>query len=359
MRLIVTTAFLAATLVMPAWRPAGAQDPVKLPKVTVTASIDKPGPRLVVGIVVDTSGNPLAGAEVTIPGLARRLYTQADGSFRFDSIPRGKHDMRARKMGFAALVKKVEVDAAGGVGEFQLAPVTQALPSMVSSASRGGIDGHVSDMEDRDVTGATVRVLGSGLTAITDQNGNFSFAVDSGRYMLGIVKDSFVSRVVGLTVPKDSGRHVEAWMVRGQPDSFEKMWVVENLRERQAWTREQDRVLFTHEDLAVLGIEWIYDAIALTQAKFHPPSPYSRDCRVVVDGGPETVNLPTLTIDDVESVEVYPNYASSITRPTAAAVMPRRSAAGSRQGAAQVNDARRAIIQNGARNCPGIYVWMR
>jgi hypothetical protein len=358
MRLPLITATSAALAMLTAGA-VRAQDPVKLPGVKVTGRPDKPGANAVAGIVVDTLGNPIGGAEVTIPDLARRLHTRPNGTFRFDSIPRGKYDMRARKIGFAAAMKRVQVDSSGGVGEFQLAPVTQALPPMISASSRIGVEGHVSDMNDHDVPGALVRVLGTGLDAITDSSGNFFVPAEGGRYILSIAKDSFLTRLVGVTIPRDSGRRVDAWIARGQLASFEKMWVVENLRERQAWTKEQDRFLFTREDLARLGIEWIYDAIALTEEKFQPPSPYSRDCRVVINGGPETVNLPTLTIEDVESVEVYRDYSSSLVRPTVAAVTPRKSVFNKGRGAAQVNDARRAIIQNGARNCPGVYVWLR
>ena len=70
---------LAAALLMMVAATVRAQDPVTLPEMIVKAKIDKPGPKLLVGLVVDTAGVPIADAEVTIPGLAKRLYTRGNG----------------------------------------------------------------------------------------------------------------------------------------------------------------------------------------------------------------------------------------------------------------------------------------
>lgn len=349
----------AAALVIALSTPAIAQDPVTLPGVKVTAKIDKPGPKLLIGIVVDTSGVPIPDAEVTIPELRRRLYSRGDGTFRFDSIARGKYSMRARKLGFAPQVREFEVDTAGGVAQFALLPILQELPTMLTTAGQRGISGHVEDMRYASIPEATVRLLGQSVTTKTDQGGDFFLPAGPGRYMLSIARDSFMTKLVSVTVPKDSGRHINAWLAPAfGAVPKEQFWNVEDLRERQAWFKPENRVLFTREDLARLKIEWIYDAVATTTTKYKQTEPYSRDCMVVVNGGPDIVDLSTLTIDDVESVEVYSGYsdkAPTVEAPNLHGPL----------GKSIVNpfiwlsNSRFAQIENRTRHCPGVYVWLR
>jgi hypothetical protein len=79
---------------------------------------------------------------------------------------------------------------------------------------------------------------------------------------------------------------------------------------------------------------------------------------VVVNGGPDIVDLSTLTIDDVESVEVYAGYAGSA--PSVSAI----NAKGELNKKIVnpfiwLSNARFAVIENQTRHCPGVYVWLR
>jgi hypothetical protein len=345
---------------------ARAQDPVTLPGVKVVGTADKPGPKLLVGIVVDTSGKVIGGVEVSIPGLTRRLFTNAEGTFRFDSVKSGKYRIRARKIGYAPQVREVEVDSAGGVAEFQLLPIVTALPAMVSSASMRGLSGTVSDMSQRSVPGANVRLLGTGMRTTTDMDGNFFIAADAGRYMVGIEKEGYKAKLVGVTVPKDSGRHMDAWLMPSLgPGPRGSSWIVEDVRERQAWTLPQNKVLYTHEDLVRMKIEWIYDAVDMNFARFGPRNGYSqfdRGCAVVVNGGPGFAILEDLTIDDVESIEIYaPGRVGSTT----SATQPRAKSAkvkGSTFNEPSSNTLLRPTQDyNWAhmKVCPRVYIWSR
>jgi hypothetical protein len=337
---------------------ARAQDPVRLPGVNVTARVDKPGPRLLAGIVVDTGGVPIPDAEVSIPDLAKRLYSRGDGTFRFDSVPRGKYEMRARKLGYAAQVRVVEVDTSGGAATFSLLPIVRELPPMLTSAGKRGISGHVEDIDYAPIPRAEVRLLGGGIAVPTDDDGNFFLPAEPGRYMLSIARDSFTTKLVGVTVPKDSGRHVNAWLMHSfGPLPKEQFWNIPDLRERQAWIPPRDRVLYTREDLARLKIEWIYDAVAAAGTKLNAREPYSRDCMVVVNGGPDIANLGALTIDDVESVEVYAGYPAM---PTTAAVNAKGELNKSILATfLKLPNERFAVFENQTRYCPGAYVWLR
>jgi len=319
---------------------AAAQDPVKLPAVIVKASAPLPGPRLLTGIVVDTAGNTIAGVEITIPDLERRLFSREDGTFRFDSIPRGEYSMRARKLGYAPQVREFSVDTAGGVAEFELLPIAHTLPPMVSSAARRGLAGVVGDTGFNPIAGADVRVLGGGMETQTDSMGTFFMPVHSGTYMVSIRKSGFADRLVSVAIPADSGKRITTWL---QPFSGERpkdqFWNVADFQHRLAWIPPgsmRGATFYTRDQLLKLKIEWIYDAVEMTCTKNNCRTAYHRNCRVVVNGGPATAVLSTLTIDDVEAVEVYGGGFSS-----------------------RINNTRNAGFDNHGMACPQVYVWTR
>jgi hypothetical protein len=327
------------------------------------------------GIVVDTAGKPVDGVEITVPDLRARTFTRVDGTYRFENVPPGTYQMRARKIGFGPLIRRYSVDSLGGFGRFTLTPFVQGLPPMISVAGRRGLSGNVTDLGFTPVPGATVRALGIRATTKTDSRGDFFLPMEAGRYMVSIAKDSFDTKLVSVLIPPDSGRHVDARLVPGGKVRKEHYWNIEDLRQRQAWGRPQDRVLLTHEDLVDKNIVWIYDAVASSASRFQFTEAISKDCMVVVNGGPEIANLSTLTIDEIESVELYPalNFKtgrdSKDAMPTVAAASPQGKApwggpsknASRAQGGKFVwmDNTRIAAFENRTRNCPGIYVWLR
>jgi hypothetical protein len=353
-RLILSSSALLASLAIA----VGAQD----------SSSAKPGARILSGIVVDTAGNPIQDAEVTVPAIRARVFTHSGGIFRIDSVPIGTFQMRARKIGFAAQVRRFEIDSIGGFARFSLTPLVQGLPPMVSTAGRRGLSGTVLDQAMHAVPGASVRALGVRANARTDAEGKFFLPVESGRYMVSIAKDSFTTKLISVFIPPDSGRHVDATLTAGGRIKKEHYWNIEDLRERQAWRGPRDRILFTHEDLARMNIEWIYDAVAGVGPRLEFTEPISRDCMVVVDGGPEIANLATLTIDEVESVEVYRKLTGS-SSPTVDIAAPQsklpppeilKNAPKVTGGQfIKMDNTRFAAFENRTRVCPGIYVWFR
>src|SRR5205085_6145757 len=125
------------------------------------------------------------------------------------------------------------------------------------------------------------------------------------------------------------------------------------------WIKSQDRVLYTREDLAKLNITWVYDAVDMSGVKLMAHEHYSRDCMVVANGGPEIVDLSTLTVDDVESVEIYAAYPGGSPTVTTAQSKSKFSKIKTGGNFVAVDNARRAKIENGSRICPAVYVWLR
>ena len=66
----------------------------------------------VVGVVTDTSGAALAGAELFLLDLARSpVRTSAAGAFTLADVGEGKHRLRVRRMGYQALDVTIALDA--------------------------------------------------------------------------------------------------------------------------------------------------------------------------------------------------------------------------------------------------------
>ncbi|MEO7457963.1 MAG: carboxypeptidase-like regulatory domain-containing protein [Gemmatimonadaceae bacterium] len=344
---------MAALLVAPI--AAMAQDPVRLPGVVVKAKPNPPGPKLFAGTVKDTLANPLEGVEVTIPRLQKRVFTKDDGTFRFDDVKPGKYSMRARKVGYAPQVRDFEVEEEGGTGEFELMPVARALPAVVTSAARGGLSGVVADTGYNTVAGAMVSVLGKSMSTLTDSSGGFFLPAPPGSYMVSIRKDGFAEKVASVRIPADSGRHMRAMLGPWRPIPVKEAWNIADLASRQAWRNKQTMPFYTREEIQKLGVVWIYDLVRMAGS-----DQYSNDCQVVVNGGPTYMDLATLTVDDVESVEVY--QTARVGRPRSMQTgMPRITPARPSRGETLVplSNTSEAAFQNLTRNCPTVYVWLR
>ena len=125
------------------------------------------------------------------------------------------------------------MDSLGGIGDFELLPLARALPAIVSSAARGGLSGVVGDTAFQSLPGAEVRVMGEDMVTETDSGGAFFLPVRQGRYMVTITKPGFADRVVGVTIPSDSGRRITAFL---QPSSANKpvkeVWNLADLQVR-------------------------------------------------------------------------------------------------------------------------------
>ncbi len=326
---------------------AGAQ--VRLPGMTVTAAPVPPGPKLFTGVVKDTLAFVLDGVEIIIPALQRRTFTKDDGTFRFDSIPRGEYAVRARKFGYAPQIRTFKVEAEGGLGDFALMPLARALPAMVSSAVRGGLSGTIADTGYNALSGALVKVNSKALLVETDSVGSFFLPLPPGSYVVAIRKEGFANRVVGVTVPQDSGRHLTAFLSPAHEMPVREVHNVDDFEERQAWRNKLLEPFYSREDIQKMGIVWIHDLLKIGGGK-----QYDLDCYVLVDGGPTTMDGSELTVDDVEAVEIYQSG-----RFGPGPQLPQRNSTRAAVKAVPKSNAERLRYDNKGKSCPLAYVWLR
>lgn len=334
-----------------------AQDPVKLPGVVINAAPDLPGPRRLTGVVRDTSELTLDEAEVSIPSLQRRTFSKADGTFLFDDLAPGKYVLRAKKLGYAPQVRTIRVDPGGGIADFALIPIPHTMPAVVTSVSRGGLSGVIADTSYEGLPGAEVRVLGKHLFVETDSMGAFYLPAPAGSFMVTVTKAGYATRVVGVTIPADSGRYLTASMYPSSGETpVKEAWNLADLNSRLAGRDKQQTSFYTREVLKEKGIEWVNQAVVMGGL-----DQYDNDCAAILNGGPATINLSTLTVDDIESMEIYGSRREGGKQGGAGSRLVARPGSRPARPAAPppANNEQRAAIQNGARYCATVYVWTR
>lgn len=333
---------------------AQAQNPpARLPAVVVHARPDRPGPNKLAGVVRDTFATPLDVAEIAIPQLQRRIFSRADGSFAFDGLRRGTYEVRVRKIGYAPQIQTIAVEDSGGVAVFALIPAVRKLEPVVTSASRGGLGGLIGDTSYTPLPGAEVRIVGQSGLAVADSTGHFFIPLRAGSYMASVTRDGYDFRLVSVIIPPDSGRFVTVFLPPLlEPVPHEQATNLLELNRRMVRRKTARSRVFTHAELEKMGVEWALDAVrrGAGEAGQGSQTRVDADCAVIVNGGPRIVELHTLTIDDVEAIEIYPDNKNPAAMPL-----------GGGRGISPTDDApiRYARWANWTKKCPLVFVWLR
>jgi hypothetical protein len=368
---------------------ASAQDPTKLPGVVSRADSS----RTLRGVVLDTAGIIVPDAEVLIGELKKRMLSRADGTFSFSSMPKGTFEIRARKIGYAPQVKTIKISGDGGSMEpFELVPMARALPAVVTAVGRLGLSGVVADTSFAGLPGVQVRVVGSGLETLTDSDGTFYMPAHRGMHFVTVHKDGFRDRMVSVVIPDDSGRRITVSLVPGQTPVREQANILE-LQHRIARVTEPMVNLFSRERLKSMGVEWAYEAAVSGWIQGGKTGLPDFACYAMINGGPNIARLNSISIDEIESIEVYSGgdpfgdqkarAGQSRGSGTAPAVVGLRAptagargkAAPSQRGggvvamgpqgvadsrpAMDINNAESINVANQGMNCPSVYVWTR
>ncbi len=244
-----------------------------------------------------------------------------------------------------------------------LLPVPRALLPVVSSASRGGLSGVVGDTSFNALADAEVRIVGHGEATRTDSLGGFFMPLKAGSYLVRVGRPGYDNRLVSVIIPPDSGRKITVFLPPAQPVPVREAHNLEDLEQRLAWRTQRTSRVYTRAELMEQGIEWVNDAVSMAYGSLCVQSGQSctsdRDCMAVVNGGPATVRLGALTVDDVETIEIY------YRRQPLPSAAPSRGRGGQRppvraqSPTVPMSNTNRADIQNGARNCLTAYVWTR
>jgi TonB family protein len=110
---------------------AGALGPPSLRAQEATAS------GTVAGVVRDSSGGGIGGAEISIAGTGLRAHTNAQGQFRLTNVPAGTITVGVRRLGFLPTVASIAVGPnEAAVMAIIVTPLAQALEMVVVRGDR-------------------------------------------------------------------------------------------------------------------------------------------------------------------------------------------------------------------------------
>lgn len=279
--------------------------PIQAQTVTLRTSV----PNAIVGVVVDTSGMPLSDVTVMIRKLQRQTRTLPDGTFQFDSIPLGTHELSARAVGLLAGVTEVTVGPTGASVTITMVRFKNALAAVVTTASELGLSGIIGDTAFRAMTDVKVTVIGGAGSAHTDSTGAFRMPLSPGSYLLRVEKDGYARQTVGVSIPDNEGRRIAVWMVE-QDGGNDAVFGTElfDLHARIMRVSQASAKFLTREDMSKVGAVDLHGlALKFGTGRINP------DCQVRVGGTMNRwVTLGTLTASDIEFVEVYlPTFGTS------------------------------------------------
>jgi hypothetical protein len=145
------------------------------------------------GVVRDTAGRPLADVSVALQGETLVSRTDSAGRFTLGDAPVGGHTVLFRRIGYRSVeyrwtaqanrVLQIAVTMTQVARQLERIVVDAPLTSRRRGTS--SIAGTILDSAGHPVSGADVRLLGSGLSNETDASGTFEFrSLAAGSYIV-------------------------------------------------------------------------------------------------------------------------------------------------------------------------------
>jgi carboxypeptidase-like protein/TonB-dependent receptor-like protein len=97
-------------------------------------------PSVFTGVVwEEATRNPIAGAEVLLPALSLRAFSDSNGVFRLVDVPAGKHDVTVRRVGYEVHSRRVAFVSNDTAREAMSLRRIATLDSVVVTAHRGAV----------------------------------------------------------------------------------------------------------------------------------------------------------------------------------------------------------------------------
>jgi hypothetical protein len=259
------------------------------------------GARTLVGVVADTSGTPLADVTVQLLKSTRRANTNQQGLFRFDSLPPGTYAVSARGVGLIAATQNVVVGPAGGSVAITMIRFLTSLPSMITTAERGGLSGVIGDTTYHALANVVVTAVGGSHVAKTDSMGAFWMPLKSGHYMIRLEREGFARQTVGVTIPDNEGRRIAAWLAPQDGEtSHQEAQQLFDLGQRIMRVSPASSRFYSREDFTTQGIIDL-QALVSRWSTGH----ITQDCMVTLKPSNDSVPVTSLTAADIEFVELY------------------------------------------------------
>lgn len=277
----------------------------------------------VTGSVRDTSGAPLAGAEVTLD--TTRVTTNQQGAFQFSGIRAGQHLIAIRLIGYLPLRKLVSVQSGTTHHEFVLQSAVPILPTVIVAARRTGIYGTVGDTALKPLPGVTVLIGGNkGGTVTTDSAGRFSLpTAGPGQHVVDISHPGYAEERLFVEVKKDDGVELGVRLRPSRwPPSRADEIATQDLGRRLALNMPRDRLagpeLDRYGSLGLCDVGRIGESISKLIGRW--PRPEADTALTIVVNGTNVLEkmsvraLCSWKASEVQLVEFFPHVCRDVTR---------------------------------------------
>lgn len=174
---------------------------------------------VIAGTVSDTSGAPLPGVNVAILESSRGAASRADGTYRIDDVPVGRHTIVASAVGFERTTRTVEISEGEDVRvDFVLREIAIQSGELVVTASRrerltGGVAASVSTVTPEQISSRNAVALDDALRYVSgvqmagnqiNVRGSSGFSYNTGSRVLLLLDGSPMLRPDVNGIPYDA-----------------------------------------------------------------------------------------------------------------------------------------------------------
>ena len=268
--------------------------------------------RSLTGVVRDARGQALAEMLVVLDAsTTSQRVTRSDsaGSFRFEGVSRGPHELAVAGIGYRTDVRRVDMPD----GTLELTIVLQEIVSTIDTvrveARRTGIFGTVIARAGfQPLEKAEVSVMGMNARRTTALDGRFEFGqVGRGSHVVFVKRPGYQGRMLSVLVPVDSA--VELALVldptSGDPDRRLAI-LLQEFDSRRRWMVSSNAALVSRHELAGRGGMSLFDALRYSPTFLVKGLVLDEEACLYVDGQFKQM-MTALDIDaaSVEAVEVY------------------------------------------------------
>lgn len=216
-----------------------------------------------VGVVKDTSGAPIADAEVVMRDQGRGARTDAQGRFTLAGVEPGTYRIWFRRLGFASIeytwaarpAERTEVTVSLVPIPRSLNPVVVRAQEDKRAAAHASIFGTIVDSAGLPVPEAEVQLVGANITGMTRAGGEFLFKpLGIGTYVIRVRKMGYAPGMRTVQLIEDDDREVvirlhrlaaqlDAVTVYAQSGYGADNSVWEDFEQRMRWVSTQSRLL--------------------------------------------------------------------------------------------------------------------
>ena len=161
-------------------------------------------------------------------------------------------------------------------------------------------------------------------------------------------------------------RFLSAVALQPGDKTVREAWILPDLAYRLAFTKSGEKMLYTSEQMKEWGVEWISDVVRGGMVHVGMKVQPDPGCYAIVDGGPKIAKISELTIDEVESVEIYAGSGRSLSNTKKGNTVSLgamgnvgRLGVSSTSVSSPQNNLERLSFANFMLGCPTVYVWTR